>query len=250
TLIALSDGTFSMSEKFLSDPSAHAELGGGKPEAVLPVGAFLLPGEQLVLIDAGAGPFVDDGTLRGGNLLSQLESEGVLPEDVQVLALSHLHPDHTGWVATAAGDPIFTDAEVIVSAADWEHFMMGSDRSVPAHVRAALEMLDRRGRLSLIEGEAKIVPGLTALPAPGHTPGHTVFALHDRGEKALLLGDAVHCPQQLSHTDWEAVSDLDPALARRTRAALARDLESSGAFATGCHFPGLRAARFLAGTWH
>ncbi len=63
--------------------------------------------------------------------------------------------------------------------------------------------------------------------------------------RMLLLGDAVYCPQQLSHSDWQAASDVDPALARRTRETFLRDLELHGGEAVGSHFPGLIAGRGL-----
>ncbi|HTC80205.1 MAG TPA: MBL fold metallo-hydrolase, partial [Acidimicrobiia bacterium] len=70
----------------------------------------------------------------------------------------------------------------------------------------------------------------------------------DDVERALLLGDVVHCPVELMEDDWEAVMDVDPALARRTREALAKELEGSDVPAAAAHFPGLRFGRLLGGT--
>jgi glyoxylase-like metal-dependent hydrolase (beta-lactamase superfamily II) len=112
-----------------------------------------------------------------------------------------------------------------------------------------LRDLADRGRLTLLDAEQQIVPGLTALPAPGHTPGHTVYAVHDGSDRALLLGDSLYCPQQLSEMDWGAASEVDPVLARRTREWLLREIEGSGAATVGPHFPGLRAGRLLGGQW-
>jgi glyoxylase-like metal-dependent hydrolase (beta-lactamase superfamily II) len=113
------------------------------------------------------------------------------------------------------------------------------------HIHVALLDLHARGRVELLSAERTLAPHVTALPAPGHTPGHTVFAVHDGSERAVLLGDALYCPQQLGHSDWEAVSDVDPLLAARTRVMLERDLEEHDALAVGAHFPGLRAGRVL-----
>jgi glyoxylase-like metal-dependent hydrolase (beta-lactamase superfamily II) len=95
----------------------------------------------------------------------------------------------------------------------------------------------------------QVIRGLTALPAPGHTPGHTVFVIHDGQERALLLGDAVYCPAQLSEVDWAAASEVNPALARSTCERLAREFDDGRTAALGPHFPGLRAGRLLAGQW-
>jgi hypothetical protein len=75
-----------------------------------------------------------------------------------------------------------------------------------------------------------------------------VVVISDNEERAVLLGDAVHCPVELMEDDWEAVMDVDPALGARTREALARELEGSDVPVAAAHFPGLRFGRLLPGT--
>jgi glyoxylase-like metal-dependent hydrolase (beta-lactamase superfamily II) len=106
-----------------------------------------------------------------------------------------------------------------------------------------------QGRVELCDGECDVATGLRLLPAPGHTPGHSVFALHDRSERVLFLGDAILCPLQLTERDFSVVSDLDKALARRTREWVARELDRHGTRGVGCRFPGLVAGRLLSSTW-
>ena len=143
------------------------------------------------------------------------------------------------------GLPTFAAADLVVSEADLTHFLADELRPLEPHERAGIEAHELGGRLRLLTREVEIAPGIVAIPAPGHTPGHTVYAIVDGHERALLLGDAMYCPQQLSELDWAAVVDVDPVLARRTREALARDLEAHDAPGIGCHFPGLHAARVL-----
>jgi glyoxylase-like metal-dependent hydrolase (beta-lactamase superfamily II) len=244
TLVPLCDGEFRMYPDFLDHPEPQRELAGADGVARLPVGSFLIPGDAPMLIDIGFGPASDE-LLTGGRLLDQLELAGYRPENILTIALSHPHPDHVGWLATTQGELVFANAHLIMAAADWRYFVQDRSGDLADHIRHALEELHRDGRVTLLDGEGALTPAVTAMPAPGHTPGHTVYAIHDRGERALLLGDAVHCPQQLSHADWGAVGDVDPALAAATREALQRDLESHGDPAVGCHFPGLRATRLL-----
>jgi glyoxylase-like metal-dependent hydrolase (beta-lactamase superfamily II) len=249
TILALSDGTFSMRRDFLSTPDAYNALATGSGAAVpLPVGSFLVPGDSPLLIDLGFGPGPANSLLTGGNLLDQLRRAGFGPENIETVALTHLHPDHVGWLATRDGRRHFRNARVLIAAADWAYFIEQGQGTMDEHIRAALPDLLERGRVELISGEHAIGAHVTAVPAPGHTPGHTVFAVHDHGQRALLLGDAIYCPQQLGHSDWEAVSDVDRALAVRTRSALERDLEQHDALAVGAHFPGLIASRILAGS--
>jgi glyoxylase-like metal-dependent hydrolase (beta-lactamase superfamily II) len=146
----------------------------------------------------------------GGNLLPALARIGLRPQDIDLVALSHLHSDHSGTIGTMSdGEPVFPRAQVVVGAGDWQYFM---------------------GR---------------RIAAPGHTPGHSLYSVHGRDDRVLLLGDSMYCPQQLSNIDWEVTFDYGPALARRTRESYQRDLERHGGGAVGCHFPELRAARVL-----
>jgi glyoxylase-like metal-dependent hydrolase (beta-lactamase superfamily II) len=117
------------------------------------------------------------------------------------------------------------------------------------HKKQALAGLMDAGRIELVDGVTEIVPGVVAMPTPGHTPGHLAFAIRDRGERLLILGDSMYCPAQLTEMDLTAMHDVDPALARRSRELLARELEAHGerTQAVGCHFPGLRAARVVGG---
>jgi glyoxylase-like metal-dependent hydrolase (beta-lactamase superfamily II) len=255
-LLAVSDGFLVMSRDMLGTPeartAAHDALSVTYGDEVrLPLGCFvLLGGDQVILVDTGFGPvdFAGKGTMVGGNLLPQLARHGIRPEDVDVVAVSHLHADHSGTLGDVrTGRPVFPNARTVLGAGDWEHFITGHVDEVAEHTAAALAELDRRGQLELVDGEVDVAAGLRRLPAPGHTPGHSIFAVHDRGERVLLFGDAMYCPQQLSQLDWTITFDVDPALARRTRERYQRDLEAHGGGALGCHFPELKLARLLTG---
>ncbi|WP_432828597.1 MBL fold metallo-hydrolase [Dactylosporangium sp. CA-092794] len=254
TLVGLSDGFLLMSPGFLGTPEAptagHDTLRRRYGEVRLPLGCFLLPGDRAALIDTGLGAhdFEQRDTLVGGNLLSQLARQGVRPDDVAVLALSHLHADHSGTIGDpVTGRPVFANAQTFVGRGDWEYFVERELAPVPIapHTRAALLELERRGQITLTDGEQNIAAGLRSISAPGHTPGHTVYAVHDHGVRVLVLGDAMHCPQQLDHLDWQITFDVDPVLARQTRDRLHADLAAHGGGAVGCHFPELRLGRIL-----
>jgi hypothetical protein len=92
----------------------------------------------------------------------------------------------------------------------------GADAALPLadHIRAGLLAIAQAGRLSLLDADGPVAPGITRLGAAGHTPGHSVSVVSDGPDRALLLGDALYCPAQLAQTDWAALTDVDPGRAR------------------------------------
>jgi len=250
-VVALADGVFTMTEGFMNVPGFQRQFEDATGAANLPIGSFLVEGERTVLVDAGIGPFETDG-LVGGNLLDELAAIGVRPDDIDVVAVSHLHLDHDGWIATRDRGITFPNAVVHMGRGDYERFVDNEEDTrfrVARHKREAYRELLDAGRLELIDDVTEIVPGVVAMPTPGHTPGHLAFAIRDRGERLMILGDSMYCPAQLTDMDLTAVHDVDPALARRSRELIARELESHDEHTQGigCHFPGLRAARVLGG---
>lgn len=247
-LVALSDGHIVMDQRFIGTPSlptaGHDAIRDQEGQVILPIGCFLLIGERIVLIDAGFGPHGSLGqSIVGGELPLQLEHLGVAVSDIDVIALTHLHEDHVGWLANTDGSPVFTNATVHVGAADWQHFVDGSPDAMPLpqHIEATLRGLASVGRVMRHDGDAEIIPSLTRIAAPGHTPGHAAFLLHDGTDRLLLVGDAFYCGQQLTATQWGAATDGDPDLALTARNRILEAAQVGGALVLGSHFPGLEA---------
>ena len=203
------------------------------------LGGFLVrTGDRIVLVDAGIGVF-DRGVFKGGALLDSLQTLGVGADDVTDVVFTHLHFDHTGW-ATVDGAPVFRNATYRCDTADWSHF-------VPDDERATRKLAPIEPQLETWDGDTTLMPGVDVRRAPGHTPGSAVLVLSSGEDRAVLLGDAVHCPVELVDDEWATIGDVDPALAKRTRIALARELEESGTPAAAAHFPGLQFGRLLPG---
>lgn len=244
----ISDGFFKMPREFLArDPSdwdRHEDLLGPDGMLEVPIGCFLVrTGEMTVLVDAGLGPVSTD-QFGGGKLPAGLEAAGCRPEDIDLLLFSHLHFDHIGW-AVQEGKAFFPNATVRFGAQDVAHFL---ESEKPDTFSAPLiGQLLEEGRVELIDDDGEVAPGISTIHAPGHTPGHRCIVLSSGDERALLLGDAITCPIQLEETDWGAMSDVDPEIAARTREALWKELESTGAATMGAHFPGLQWGRVLVG---
>jgi glyoxylase-like metal-dependent hydrolase (beta-lactamase superfamily II) len=205
----------------------------------LALGGFLVrSGDRVVLVDCGVGR-IDRPPFVGGRLLASLAGLGVAPEDVTDVVFTHLHFDHVGW-ATQQGSVVFPNATYRCDARDWAHFV-GPD---PGATRKLSPLEDR---MAFFDRSGPLLPGVDVMAAPGHTPGSTVVVLSSGTARALLLGDVVHCPVELLDDEWAGMADVDPDLAKRTRVALARELEGADVPVAAAHFPGLQFGRLLAG---
>jgi glyoxylase-like metal-dependent hydrolase (beta-lactamase superfamily II) len=228
-----------------ADWSAHAALFDDDGTIHVPIGCFLVrTGDTTVLVDTGLGP-EDLDWLVGGQLPDQLSAAGASLADIDVVVCTHLHRDHAGWLVHD-DEPFFPNATVRFGAGDWTQFV--DDAHPKDRIRLALELLADRGRIEPIDVDGTTVaPGVTARFAPGHTHGHHVLVLSSGEDRAVLLGDAVTCPVQLEEADWQAMSDVDPALATRTRETLWKELEGTDTRAVAAHFPELAFGRVLRG---
>jgi len=221
-------------------------------DGMLPIdmGGFLVrTGDRLVLVDTGIGPHADP--VRTGAFMESLATLGVRPPEITDVVLTHLHFDHLGW-ASDGERRLFPNAIYRCHEADWDFFM----GPTPYDDSIAISLMGGRTSSQLLppladhletwSGDGTILPGLDVRGAPGHTPGSTVIVISSGTERAMLLGDVVHCPAELLSDDWEMVGDVDKRLAQRSREALARELEGSDIPAAASHFPGLQFGRLLA----
>jgi glyoxylase-like metal-dependent hydrolase (beta-lactamase superfamily II) len=214
----------------------------GWKEWVSPYPALLIRTDRhLVLVDTGAG----SGTTTG-QLVSNLQAEGVVPEDIDTVILSHAHPDHVGGNLDREGRPAFSAARYVLSRAEWDFWTSEPDLSMLQisepfrdHLIACAQrnLLPLRGQLDLVEGEPEIVPGVRVLPAPGHTPGQVAVAVHSAGERLLYLSDAVAHPVHLAQPGWYAAVDIasDQVLTGRQR--LLEMAALAGTMVHAFHFP-------------
>ncbi|MCL2878809.1 MAG: MBL fold metallo-hydrolase [Treponema sp.] len=174
--------------------------------------AFLVrSGKQIVLIDTGFGI----------NLFDNLKSLGVTPDMVQAVLMTHLHPDHIGGLAKD-GKAMFPKAIVYVSAAERDYW---TKTNVNQQVVDALKAYGSRVKTfvpaALGAKSKEVVPGITPVAAPGHTPGHTVYLVNSDGQKLLIAGDFMHVEKiQWARPDISVTYDSDPVLAAQTRMSI------------------------------
>lgn len=251
-VLALSDGTVTMDDRYMQgvtaeqwEPHRRWLTHDGKLE--MPIGCFLVrSGDRRVLIDCGIGPFKGDN-FQGGALIDDLASAGVTPADVDVVFATHLHADHCGWGATRVDGvstvtfPRATYRWTGAEAAYWAGDLPEGSVARRDIFKAVAPQFD-----AVEDGDA-LAPGISVMAMPGHTPGHAGIVLSSGGARSFILGDAISCPVQLEEPEWSGMGDVDPALARRTQEAVAKEAETSGALVAAAHFPGLTFGRVLRG---
>jgi glyoxylase-like metal-dependent hydrolase (beta-lactamase superfamily II) len=175
--------------------------------------------EAVALVDTGFGRFAP--APGAGQLLDSLRAEGIEPDQIDVVVITHAHPDHLGGLVDA-GEPVFARARHVILAAEWEFWTSASadaPESITGSVEQALRPLHQLGLLELAEHGREVAPGVRMIHAPGHTPGHAAVELGDP-PAAVFLADAVLHEVGFQHTEWTSAIDHEPQLAVETRRAL------------------------------
>jgi glyoxylase-like metal-dependent hydrolase (beta-lactamase superfamily II) len=220
------------------DCPAHPEDSDGR--LVLDLGGHLIrTRDRLLLVDAGVGTATAEHR-TGGHLLDSLRALSVDPAQITDVIFTHLHFDHVGW-ATQQGRIVFPNATYRVHEDDWRHFVTSPD-AAPGAVK---KLSPLEAQLELFSSEVEIAPGIIARPAPGHTPGSTVFVVADSGQRAMLLGDVIHTVAELTDPEWQSLIDLDPAGARAVRQRFVDEAIAEGDIVAAAHFPGLGMGRLV-----
>jgi glyoxylase-like metal-dependent hydrolase (beta-lactamase superfamily II) len=224
---------------------------------VMSIGSLLIQnGESNTLIDLAFGPHTVDiteltngeheGDLIGGELVASLRAVGLTPDDIGNVLFTHLHPDHVGWAADE-GEPMFPNATYHVGSVEWDYWLNGPEAGTPRAPTPTQQAVIAE-RLNLLEHDQTPVRGLTAVATPGHTPGHVSFVVSSGRQRAVILGDMIHCPVELGESEMDFVFDVDPVLNRQTKRRIEHELEQPDTVAVGAHFPNLVFGRVLPGS--
>jgi glyoxylase-like metal-dependent hydrolase (beta-lactamase superfamily II) len=197
-------------------------------------------GDHLVLVDTGA----DGLTPTTGRLLQNLKAEGIVPEKIDTVILTHGHPDHIGGNTDAQGKPAFPNARYVMWKDEWDFWTSEqAEQRLDEHVRELLLKFARenlppiQGQVDLFDRDTEIVPGIRAVAAPGHTPGHMALEISSEGEQLLCISDAALHPIHLEHPEWHTAVDFDPKRVVTTRRRLLGKAAARKALALAFHFP-------------
>lgn len=191
-------------------------------QVTLPMNVLVMrSSNRLALIDAGSGGRASLGP-DGGRLMQNLASAGFNPGDVTDLLFTHGHPDHIFGLSDASGRLNFPNAQVHITETDFDFFTDEENVKEPkngAFIEATRrELLAVEDRLSMIVDGGEVIPGVSAMAAPGHTMGHVVFMIDSGGDRLLAGGDLAHHMALFTrHPEAGFVSDLDPEMMVKTR---------------------------------
>jgi glyoxylase-like metal-dependent hydrolase (beta-lactamase superfamily II) len=172
-------------------------------------------GRHLVVFDTGNGPQPAGST--AGRMAENLRAAGIDPARVTHVVLSHFHGDHISGLTDAQGAAAYPNAEVVVPEAEWRFWTdLGNEARSPERQRANFANTQRRfapynGRVRQIADGAEAVPGVRAVAAYGHTPGHTCFHIADGADQMMFLADTTHRPELIARRP--GFHTIDPARA-------------------------------------
>ena len=213
-------------------------------EYISPYPSLLISaGGHRVLVDTGAGSLHP----TTGKLIPNLRAEGVAPEDIDTVILTHCHRDHIGGTIDGEGRSAFPNARYVMWRDEWEFWTAtepdwgSAQLAQPIKERmlafAREKLPPIRGQLELMDREGEIVPGISAVPAPGHTPGHMAVAVASGDAQLLYISDAAIHPITVEQPDWYSVFDLAPDRAVASRRQLLQRAAAERALVHGFHFP-------------
>src|SRR6185295_16208123 len=233
---SVSDGarTFPMPDGFVKNVSKEQALAAAEA-AYMPKGMVTVPfnpqlintGGKLVLIDCGNGiANLESSKGAVGRTLQNLAAAGVDPKSIDVVLMSHLHPDHTNGIRALDGSMAFPNAEIMVPAKDWE-FWMSDENAAKAQSNEMMKnyfanvkkiYAGIESKVTRYDWGKEVAPGITSISTPGHTPGHTSFAVASGNSKILIQADVTNIPELfLRNPDWHVSFDYDGPLAQETR---------------------------------
>lgn len=220
--------------------------GGNRPELLVGLGPedaarYLVPGAMKNSINAfllkkdGRNVLFDTGLGANGQVWASLEAAGISPDEIDVVCITHFHFDHVGGLMRD-GKPAFVKARLYVPRLEKELNGKGAEGFLAAYA----------DRLEVFEHGDEVLPGVGAVDASGHTPGHTGFLLTSGHDRLFIIADLIHFPGiQLPLPDVAVTYDSDPtaAVAARRRLFDRAVRESLPVAAMHMPFPGVGMLR-------
>jgi glyoxylase-like metal-dependent hydrolase (beta-lactamase superfamily II) len=249
---ALLDGVMQLDKSLLQNAKdkelnrALDRMFVGNPKMGTAVNAYLInTGKNLVLVDAGAAGLFGPSL---GNLAQNMKAAGYSPEQVDHIVITHLHADHVGGINDPSGKPLFPNALVSVSQAENDFWL---SKEIAAKAPPAMQSFFQMAQASAApyqasgqwkplagDGTGEIVPGITAVNASGHTPGHRIYVVESQGQRLVITGDMLHAHAiQFANPGVAIQFDADQKKAIALRRDILKRVADEKSFMSGAHLP-------------
>lgn len=195
-------------------------------------------GGTVVLFDTGFGA-MQRGS-GAGLLCERLHAAGYAPGDIDVVAFTHMHPDHIAGVMED-GAPTFPNARYAIGRREYDEWHSGAN--IPAQRAQNREMFLQlipplADRMTFLEDGDTVAPGVTAEAGFGHSLGHMMYRLDSGGKSALVWGDITnHYVFSLQYPESPVAFDDDKDAAIATRKRVLDMAATDGLLIAGFHMP-------------
>jgi glyoxylase-like metal-dependent hydrolase (beta-lactamase superfamily II) len=181
-----------------------------------------------IVVDVGYGDKLSEKqkanlhfTPHGGRLLDALARIGVRPADIDLVIDTHLHNDHAGGNTVQMPDgavlPVFPNAEYVVQRREYEDAMRPNERTRATYLPVNYQPLVESGQMRLLDGDTEIMPGISGIVTPGHTPGHMSIRFERGGQHAAFVCDLASYAIQFERLGWMTAFDVEPLITLETK---------------------------------
>jgi glyoxylase-like metal-dependent hydrolase (beta-lactamase superfamily II) len=195
-------------------------------------------GTDLILFDTGLGEGAREGGL--GQTMANLKASGYTPEQITIVVLTHMHPDHIGGLMES-GAPAFPNARYIANQAEYDFWSAPERMGTPAegvHKAVLSNVVPMAEKMTFIGDSGAVASGVTGMAAFGHSPGHMIYRVESEGRQLVLTADtANHYVLSLQRPDWEVRFDMDKAAAAATRKSVFDMIATDRLPFVGYHMP-------------